>query len=663
MSADQFCAFLKAEQGVTLKTAPQTALATVKAQIAELLASRASGAGSARAEEARHDGALSRFAKSAVQAASREETRPASGAGEETDGPGDADTGASARAAAGAEAEAADPDQEAARKAGAAAARKDAAGAGSLSLQEFAAYITSPEVNGPLMSSRHDMTRPLSHYFVSSTHNSYLSGNQLNGVSTADAIRRALALGARVIELDCYSAETASAGTAEPWVTHGGTLTSKLPFREAVRAVAEYAFRPGNVVPTRMPVILTLENHCSASGQELQATILREELGDLLYVPPTPRPARYPSPAALEGMVVLRDKPGRMLEYEGSDASPGAAAAAAPDDVDVEEDDDEAAQEAAQARAIAAKGGAASAASAAAPPPGAAKGKHKKVLHPALCALVAVPNVKFTGFDKLDRYSPGPASSSFSEEKMEGVAKGAKAKGSAGKVATLAQTHLVRVYPKGVRVDSSNFDPARFWALGCQLAALNYQYGDRSVHSNQAFFSQNGGYGYVLKPDWMLADGGVAEFDHTGRSPPPGVTKQVLDVTVISGHMLPKPRSYSDGGDIIDPFVEVHVVGAPCDTALHTTGVVDDNGFNPRWSDPSRRGLKPSATFTVCRPDVATLLFVVQDKNVGASVVVAQAGIPLRALRTGIRALPLCDSLSVPLPAAKLMVDVRVRDA
>lgn len=34
---------------------------------------------------------------------------------------------------------------------------------------------------------------------------------------------------------------------------------------------------------------------------------------------------------------------------------------------------------------------------------------------------------------------------------------------------------LSRVYPAGIRFDSSNFMPQLFWNAGCQLVALNYQ--------------------------------------------------------------------------------------------------------------------------------------------------------------------------------------------
>lgn len=652
---------------------PQAVLDGVKTKLAAMLAKTAAGGGDDAAEAARRDAALARFSQATKEAAEEEqsaEARHPAATGEDAKAPDAVRAAAAAPTPSpskggGASEEA---DEVAVRRRAATAAASDVASKGALSFQEFAAFITSPVLNSPLALTTHDMSHPLSSYFVSSTHNSYLSGNQLHGRSTADAIRRALALGARVIELDCYSANDAALITAEPWVTHGGTLTGKLPFREAVRAVAEYAFRPENVIPSDAPVILTLENHCSKSGQSVQAAILREELGGLLHVPPEGRPAAYPSPEAMRGKVLIRDKPGRPLEYAGASEAAEAAAAEAADQDDVDLDDDQAEQEAAQAAAIAAQtaaetGSRPAAAAAAASAASSPATVQPKVLHPDLMALVAVPNMKFRGFHKLAAYCPGPASSSFSEDLMAAVAKGTKLKGSPSSIAELAKKHLLRVYPKGVRVDSSNFSPARYWSLGCQLAALNYQYGDRAVHTNQAFFSQNGGCGYVLKPAWMRSDGPIAPF-HPSGSPsqrrPVGVRSVKLTVTVISAHFLPKPREYKDGRDIIDPFVEVRLMGAPADEACHTTGVISDNGFNPCWVDPAKPSLKPTATFTVGRPDVAVLTFSVSDKNLAGSVIVAQAGVPLAALRTGTRAIALLDSLSLPLPATKLIVRVRV---
>lgn len=37
------------------------------------------------------------------------------------------------------------------------------------------------------------------------------------------------------------------------------------------------------------------------------------------------------------------------------------------------------------------------------------------------------------------------------------------------------QVQFSRVYPKGQRIDSSNYLPIPLWNAGCQMAALNYQ--------------------------------------------------------------------------------------------------------------------------------------------------------------------------------------------
>ena len=65
---------------------------------------------------------------------------------------------------------------------------------------------------------------------------------------------------------------------------------------------------------------------------------------------------------------------------------------------------------------------------------------------------------------------------------------------------------FTRVYPKGARVDSSNYDPVKLWNLGIQLVALNYQTPDKAMQLNNAKFRQHGNCGYVLRPDFMFAD-------------------------------------------------------------------------------------------------------------------------------------------------------------
>ena len=40
---------------------------------------------------------------------------------------------------------------------------------------------------------------------------------------------------------------------------------------------------------------------------------------------------------------------------------------------------------------------------------------------------------------------------------------------------THTEKHLMRMYPAGMRIDSSNFNPVAYWMCGIQLVALNYQ--------------------------------------------------------------------------------------------------------------------------------------------------------------------------------------------
>jgi len=64
-----------------------------------------------------------------------------------------------------------------------------------------------------------------------------------------------------------------------------------------------------------------------------------------------------------------------------------------------------------------------------------------------------------------------------------------------------ATTHLRRIFPKGTRISSSNFNPLIFWRNGSQVTSLNWQVFDRGMQVNEAMFV--GSPGWVAKPEWM----------------------------------------------------------------------------------------------------------------------------------------------------------------
>ncbi len=49
---------------------------------------------------------------------------------------------------------------------------------------------------------------------------------------------------------------------------------------------------------------------------------------------------------------------------------------------------------------------------------------------------------------------------------------------------------LSRVYPKAQRVDSSNYNPLPMWNVGSQMAALNFQTGDKPMQVRPASYSK-----------------------------------------------------------------------------------------------------------------------------------------------------------------------------
>ncbi|KAF8581199.1 PLC-like phosphodiesterase [Ramaria rubella] len=565
----------------------------------------------------------------------------------------------------------------------------DSPGSGmTLSLEGFTSFLLSAD-NSPFTDHHnkvwHDMSRPLSEYYISSSHNTYLVGHQLVGVSTIEGYIRALLHSCRSVELDIWD------GDAEPMIFHGKTLTSKVSLREVCAAIAKYAF-----VASPYPVIISAEIHCSLAQQDAVAEIMKSTFGAALVTAPLESHADagmdvLPSPEDLRGRVLLKAK---NLYVEKSQHQ-----AAVDKDKAMSYDTESSSTETStsdaellskemikgacvmhmatyvaeiehglsRARNVLqrVRGQPAS-------PSSTSTDQPKVKMSAALAALlVYTVGVKCRGFNKKEHYAVEHVFS-LSESTANRILK----QGMPDLIKH-NRTHVVRIYPKGLRLNSSNYEPHRYWAAGAQLVAINWQTFDLGYMINHAMFQRNGRAGYVLKP---LALRTPDKTELVRR------TDHYLDVTIISAQQLPRAKD-KEGREIldkhiVDPFVEVSLLipdwthspflavpGAsptyspPTSSAARTityrTGVVRNNGFNPVWEEAL------SLPFD-CVGEMRDLIFVkfeVKEEEGDEHAPLAVYCSSLGSLQEGFRHLPLHDQQLSQYLFSTLFVQIQVRDA
>ncbi|XP_052867196.1 1-phosphatidylinositol 4,5-bisphosphate phosphodiesterase epsilon-1-like [Anopheles cruzii] len=209
------------------------------------------------------------------------------------------------------------------------------------------------------------------------------------------------------------------------------------------------------------------------------------------------------------------------------------------------------------------------------------------------------------------------------------------------------ESQLMRTYPAGLRIDSSNFNPVFFWSFGIQMVALNYQTEDIPMHINKAMFEENNSCGYVRKADvlWnrshlMYRRFSPLEKEFDGLH----VTQLVLNI--VSGQYLNQAGLYSS------TFVEVELLGIPVDCGKRKTKTIRKNSFNPLWNE--------TFYFKIMFHDLAFVKFSVYEAESG--LVIAQRVISLKCIRPGYRHVRLRSPTNQPLNMASLFVYTRVEE-
>ncbi|CAO2578618.1 1-phosphatidylinositol 4,5-bisphosphate phosphodiesterase beta-1 [Lemmus lemmus] len=510
---------------------------------------------------------------------------------------------------------------------------------GQMSVDGFMRYLSGEEngvVSPEKLDLNEDMSQPLSHYFINSSHNTYLTAGQLAGNSSVEMYRQVLLSGCRCVELDCWKGRTAE---EEPVITHGFTMTTEISFKEVIEAIAECAFKT-----SPFPILLSFENHVDSPKQQAKmAEYCRLIFGDALLMEPLEKyplesGVPLPSPMDLMYKILVKNKKKSHKSSEGSGkkklseqasntysdsssvfepSSPGAGEADTSSDDD---DDDDDCKKSSMDEGTA--------------------GSEAMATEEMSNLVNYIQPVKFESFEISKKRNKSFEMSSFVETKgLEQLTK------SPVEFVEYNKMQLSRIYPKGTRVDSSNYMPQLFWNAGCQMVALNFQTVDLAMQINMGMYEYNGKSGYRLKPEFMRRPD--KHFDPFTEGIVDGIVANTLSVKIISGQFLSDKK--------VGTYVEVDMFGLPVDTRRKAfkTKTSQGNAVNPVWEE------EPIVFKKVVLPSLACLRIAAYEEG---GKFIGHRILPVQAIRPGYHYVSLRNERNQPLMLPAVFVYIEVKD-
>lgn len=504
------------------------------------------------------------------------------------------------------------------------------------------------------------MDRPMNEYFISSSHNTYLLGRQVAGISSIEGYISALNRGCRCVEVDVWDGND-----GEPIVSHGRTMTTQISFKEVIRTIDRWAF-----VKTNFPLWLSLEVRCSIPTQEKMAIIMSETFGSKLVTEPlAPTSDRLPSPSQLQGRILIKVKRPQPSEEPRNVDTIGrrrgnSFTSPLQRPVAIDNNSLPGSPLLSPLGGVSRKGSSkintitegrvhdAPSNSPSECDSDSERDSTKKTTNKISAALgrlgVYSAGIHFDGFDAADAKTFNHIFSfkekTFAKNSQPGEKKRCLFRHN--------MRYMMRVYPNGTRISSTNFNPLIYWKRGVQMAALNWQTWDTGMQLNQAMFGSGPDQcGYCLKPL------GFREIQLMPNGPGQWATKRErknisLSVDVISAQQLMRPFNLPEKRTV-DPYVEFEVFLADDKSSKYDsngnstqgplkyrTKIVRGNGFNPEFDD------RFNLSFTTKYPDLVFLRWTVKLADKGyndRSPALATFTVKLTSLKQGYRTLPLLD--------------------